>query len=200
MSDFSTPAQTHDPNSTGLPSRNQVETDVYDLDDPCLIPKLISQGSIAVGPITCHFRALPLNEPGVFFRSLEQYGHVVLESKDQLIMRLPGHNLDLLDCIREAWVSKYMAPFDECRITIDLARQTPEQPTTVIIQRVLPVVNKSRAGSPEREDNCTGASGPSVADHGGMAPLAVSREDEECDQIQRVRSNGVPGTSWDHEY
>jgi hypothetical protein len=189
MAYSSNPAQAYDANTTRTQSRIQVEPDVYDLDDPYLIPRLLSQGPIVAGPITCRFTAIPLNEPDAFYRNIAQYGHVVLESRDKLIIKVAEQNLDLLDRIRQVWVSKYVTPFAECRITFDLPRQAPEHPTaTVIIQRVPPpMMNKGRAESPESEDEGARASDPSVAGASETTAFSVGRGEDEPGRILRVR-------------
>ncbi|KAI1162943.1 hypothetical protein F5B18DRAFT_622091 [Nemania serpens] len=140
--------QTHDSSIPHIQSHShsQAEEDIYDLDDLFLVPKLLSQGPRAQGTITCRFLAIPLNEANLFSRDITQYGDVVRETKDELIMQLPPNRLDLLDRVRQLWVSKYLSPFTECRITFDLPKRTPERTTTIIIQRVL------RKACEERDD------------------------------------------------
>ncbi|KAJ8104493.1 hypothetical protein ONZ43_g7823 [Nemania bipapillata] len=182
------PTHSYDSSTMHMQSCSQVEEDVYDLDDPYLIPRILSQGTIAAGPITCRFIAIPLNEPDSFYRNLAQYGYIVHESKDKLIMRVPKENIDLLDRIREVWVSKYMTPFAECRITFDLPKQTPEHPTTVIIQRVLPTISNDKAGSLETEDLGPRRGDPVVVDNSEMTtPLSASRGGEETRRTLRHR-------------
>ncbi|KAI1427132.1 hypothetical protein F5Y12DRAFT_712467 [Xylaria sp. FL1777] len=141
MASSGRPVQNIEPEALHKPSQSQNEADVYDLDDPYLVPKVLSQHPKAAGTITCRFLAVPLNEPGSFSRNIAQYGHIVHESRDKLIMRVPPHNIDLMNYIRQAWVSKYLAPFTECRITFDLPKR--DRTTTIIIQRVLTKINKN---------------------------------------------------------
>ncbi|KAI1748792.1 hypothetical protein F4782DRAFT_515724 [Xylaria castorea] len=150
------PAQQHSSNPQHIYSQTQVDANVYDLDDPYLIPKILNQQQqqqqqqyprVAAGSITCRFFAIPLNEPYSFFHNMAQYGYIVHESKDKLIMRLPYHSLDLLNHVRQVWVSKYLAPFTECRLTFDMPRQDPGRTTLIIIQRVFSKINKSGAGA-----------------------------------------------------
>ncbi|KAI0099869.1 hypothetical protein GGR51DRAFT_534715 [Nemania sp. FL0031] len=149
MADPSAPAQTHEAISPPVQNNNLAEEEIYDLDDPYLMHKIIRQKRIASGPITCRFLAIPLNEPGSFSGALAQYGSIICESKDKLIMRVPADKIDLLDRIQQLWVSKYLAPLTECRITFDVPRKTPEKSTTVIIQRVL--------GRADKEEESEGA-------------------------------------------
>ncbi|KAI1186149.1 hypothetical protein F5B17DRAFT_405152 [Nemania serpens] len=132
-------AQTHDSSVAHIQSNShsQVEGEIYDLDDIYLVPRLLSLGPKSQGPITCRFLAIPLNEPDLFSRNIAQYGDVIRETKDKLIIRMPANRLDLLDRVRQLWVSKYLAPFTECMITFDLPKKTPEHTTMVIVQRVL---------------------------------------------------------------
>jgi hypothetical protein len=126
---------------------NPALTEPYDLDDPCLILKLQRQQPNNARSITCRFLAVPVNEPGVFFRDISQYGTIIHESRDKLIMRVPWKTSDLLHRIRHVWVSKYLAPFTECTMSLDLPRQDRDQNTTVIIQRVLHKCGKDRKDS-----------------------------------------------------
>ncbi|KAK5636899.1 hypothetical protein RRF57_012611 [Xylaria bambusicola] len=124
----------------------QTEDDIYDLDDPYLIPKVLSQQPRAPGTVTCRFLAIPLNEASSFSRDIAQYGYIVHESRHKLIMRVPPQNTDLMDRIRQVWVSKYLAPFTECRITFDLPKW--DKTTTIIIQCIPTKANKSTDSSP----------------------------------------------------
>ncbi|KAI0455815.1 hypothetical protein F5B21DRAFT_183680 [Xylaria acuta] len=141
------PVQKHNYNPEYMHSKMQDEANVYDLDDPYLIPKFLSRQQqyprATASSITCRFSAIPLNEPYVFFHNMAQYGYIIHESRDKLIMRLPYYSLALLNRVRQVWVSKYLAPFTECHITFDMPRRDPGQTTLVIIQRVLPKTNKS---------------------------------------------------------
>ncbi|KAI1196308.1 hypothetical protein F5X97DRAFT_305576 [Nemania serpens] len=131
--------QTPDSNTPHIQSHShgQADEEIYDLDDLQLVPRLLSQGPKAQDTITCRFLAIPLNESDLFSRDIAQYGDIVRETKDELIIRVPPNRLDLLDRIRQLWVSKYLAPFTECQITFDLPKRTPDRTTTVIVQRVL---------------------------------------------------------------
>ncbi len=187
MASSSKPAQDTESHTLHKRSQSQTEVDVYDLDDPYLVPKVLSQQPKAAGTVTCRFLAIPLNEPASFSKNIAQYGHIVHESRDKLIMRVPPQNTDLMDRIRQVWVSKYLAPFTECRITFDLPKR--DRTTTVIIQRVLAKVNKSTANSlvsDTTDDTASEASttdertavllpGPSVGGGADTAPRAIRR-------------------------
>ncbi|KAI0509624.1 hypothetical protein F5B22DRAFT_616256 [Xylaria bambusicola] len=123
----------------------QTEDDIYDLDDPYLIPKVLKQQPKTPGTVTCRFLAIPLNEANSFSRNIGQYGYIVHESRHKLIMRIPPQNTNLMDRIRQVWVSKYLAPFTECRITFDLPKW--DKTTTIIIQCVPNKANKSTDSS-----------------------------------------------------
>ncbi|KAI8627803.1 hypothetical protein F5Y19DRAFT_439907 [Xylariaceae sp. FL1651] len=126
-------------------SRSFRHTDeVHNLDDPYLIPKLLNEPP-AAGSTTCRFLAIPLNEPSLFSRNISQYGAIIYESRDRLIIRLHQKNLDLLDRVRQIWVSKYLAPYTECTITFDLTR--PDQNSTIIIQCAVSVTDDVEASS-----------------------------------------------------
>ncbi|KAF2969736.1 hypothetical protein GQX73_g3842 [Xylaria multiplex] len=155
--------QKHDLSIPQKQTQSQMEEDVYDLDDPYLIPKALSRPPKAAGIITCRFLAIPINEPGSFFHNIAQYGQIIHESRDKLIMRVPMHMMDLLDRIRQIWVSKYLAPFTECRITLDLPRR--DRMTTVIIQRVLAA----------HRDASTSGSGDTTEDTATTAGMADDR-------------------------
>ncbi|KAI1307489.1 hypothetical protein F5Y03DRAFT_352417 [Xylaria venustula] len=164
----------------------QPEADVYDLDDIYLVQKVLSQPPRPAGTVTCRFLAIPVNEPGSFAINLAQYGHIILESRDKLIMRVPAENADLMNYIRQAWVSKYLAPFTECRITFDLPKR--DRTTTVIIQRVLPKV-------PQYTDNFVtsdatedmGASEASGVENGAAVRFPADGQDATPRVFKRVR-------------
>ncbi|KAI1109497.1 hypothetical protein F5Y14DRAFT_24273 [Nemania sp. NC0429] len=128
-------------------SHSPAEGSIYDLDDLLLIPRLLSQGpKVQAGAtITCRFLAIPLNEPDLFSRDIAQYGDVVLETRDALIIRVPHDRLDLIDRVRQLWVSKYLTPYTECTMTFELPKRMPKpaittttsNTTTVIVQRAL---------------------------------------------------------------
>ncbi|KAI0545891.1 hypothetical protein F4679DRAFT_559662 [Xylaria curta] len=127
-------------------SQPRAEANIFDLDDPHLVERILSQQHhdprLTAGSITCRFRALPTNEPYAIFHNIASYGHVIHESRSKLIMKLSCHNLNLLNQVRQAWVSKYPTPFAECHITFDVPRY-PRKATLVIIQRVFPRINKN---------------------------------------------------------
>ncbi|KAI0468930.1 hypothetical protein F4859DRAFT_489445 [Xylaria cf. heliscus] len=162
----SNPAQNYYPNPLHIYNPMQDESNIYDLDDPYLISKILDQHpqypSVPADSITCRFTAFPMNEPGAFSPSLEHYGHVVHESRDKLILRLPAGRLNFLDRVRQVWVSKYMAPypFAECRITFDLPRGDGSM--LVIVQRVLPRLPYSSAVDGGQFHNVSG----DMATHG----------------------------------
>ncbi|GAW23716.1 hypothetical protein ANO14919_132910 [Xylariales sp. No.14919] len=167
------PAQPYEPNTWQMQSQSHAEEDVYDLDDPYLIPKVLSQPPMAAGTITCRFLAIPLYGPGSFFHDITQYGHIIHESRDKLIMRVPPHNINFLGHIRQAWVSKYLAPFTECRITLDLPKW--DQMTTIIIQRVLSMANRNTAAGVVDDGAAASLPGPSVGGGAGAVPQAFPR-------------------------
>ncbi|KAI1351063.1 hypothetical protein F5Y01DRAFT_325603 [Xylaria sp. FL0043] len=180
-------------------SQNQTEEDVHDLDDPYLMEKILSQQPDAAGAITCRFSAIPLNEPSSFSTNISQYGHVIHESKDKLIMRVPRQNTDLINYIRQAWVSKYTTPFAECRITIDLPKR--DGTTTIIIQRVLAKVSKNAAEYVESkattEDlGATGSDACGTDDGALPGPSVGEGQDDAPRMIQRVCQYREAGKPW----
>ncbi|KAI1122229.1 hypothetical protein F5Y10DRAFT_78743 [Nemania abortiva] len=185
MANSNQPAQTPEGNNSPILGHSQVKQNVYNLDDPYLIDKILSGKPIVAGPITCRFIAIPLNEPGSFSTNLAQYGHVVFESRDRLIMHVPGDKIDLLDRIQQVWVSKYLAPFTECMITFDLPRNNPERTTKVIIQRVLPSARTSTSTSTSinTADAALEGGDPTAAADGGSEMTTSSArgvEEEPC--------------------
>lgn len=151
---------------------------VFDLDDPHLISKFLSQPPPMTQTITCRFLAVPFQQqPTSSDRDVSRYGTIMLESKDKLIMRLPGRNRHFLDRVRNIWVSKYLAPLTECTITFDMPKRDRDQSTTVIIQRIRPKTGvNGRANSlvsdAATEDSITTATtatmgDPSTAEHVG---------------------------------
>ncbi|KAI3321567.1 hypothetical protein HD806DRAFT_156929 [Xylariaceae sp. AK1471] len=126
-----------------------VNEEIYDLNEPYLVPRLFSECSNNSREITCRFLAIPLNEPTSFSYDISQYGTIVQEDRNKLIMRVPAKKLDFVDRIRQIWVSKYLAPFTECTITFSLPakRGRNRNTTAIIVQRVLPKINENRAAS-----------------------------------------------------
>ncbi|KAI1824968.1 hypothetical protein F4861DRAFT_217236 [Xylaria intraflava] len=133
------------------------EPKIYDLDDPFLCRKFEAESAgNSTGSVTCRFRAIPLNEPGIFARDIAQYGTILHENQNNLIMRVPATRLDFLDRIRQIWVSKYLAPDTECLITFGQPRDDMERSTMIIIQRVLPRVARQRTQGHEQGVQETG--------------------------------------------
>ncbi|XXH03183.1 nicotinate-nucleotide diphosphorylase (carboxylating) [Hypoxylon texense] len=63
------------------------------------------------------FNATPLNTQGVRFRDLCDYGNVEHESGDKLVIEIFHRDpLSLLRVVKEAWVTKYLAPGTPCAI------------------------------------------------------------------------------------
>lgn len=151
LQNFGAPVMTR---TLRAPSDNQLETaattattadtrkadDItYDLDDPYLINKLCyaAPNLNLAGPITCRFFAIPLIATPSAPRNLEQYGQIVLETRDKLLMRIPVRNLPFLGCIRQIWVSKHLELGTECKITFDAPRGADADRTgTLILQSV----------------------------------------------------------------
>ncbi|TRX88948.1 hypothetical protein FHL15_010176 [Xylaria flabelliformis] len=199
MAYLSSLIQNHSSNPHHTYCQTQAEADVYDLDDPYLVPKILSQQQQRdytkfARSITCRFLAIPLNEPYAFFHNIAQYGHVIHESRNKLIMRLPYHSLDLLNRVRQAWVSKYLTPFVECHITFDVPRQDPGRTTLVIIQRVFPRINKNGADALVVDNGID-----AVASHHGrtVSLPGFSREDAAVPHlVRRVCNYGNGGGVW----
>ncbi|KAI0185520.1 hypothetical protein EV127DRAFT_441356 [Xylaria flabelliformis] len=193
MAYLSSLIQNHNSNPGYTYSQKKSEADIYDLDDPYLVPKILSQqqqqnySSKFARSITCRFLAIPLNEPYAFFHNIAQYGYIIHESRNKLIMRLPYHSLDLLNRVRQAWVSKYLTPFTECHITFDVPRQDPGRSTLVIIQRVFPRINKNGADALMVGDGTAADFDAAVASHHGrtVSLPAFSREDAVVPHLER---------------
>ncbi|KAI1272668.1 hypothetical protein F5Y07DRAFT_379150 [Xylaria sp. FL0933] len=175
--------------TTHKQSQNQIEEDVHDLDDPSLMEKILSQQPDAAGALTCRFSAIPLNEPSSFSTNISQYGHIIHESKDKLIMRVPRQNTDLINYVRQAWVSKYTTPFAECRITIDLPRR--DGTTTIIIQRVLAKAKVCKSAvecveSKATAEDLVGAGNDACGTDDGALPGVSVGEGESQDEAPRT--------------
>ncbi|KAI0393070.1 hypothetical protein F5Y17DRAFT_328734 [Xylariaceae sp. FL0594] len=108
--------------------RKATTAPIYDLDDPEMIAKFCRQPQptllTQIQTVTCRFLAIPLPLPG-HEMLLTRYGTVILETGNKLIMRMPTKNGHLLNRVRNAWVSKYLAraPFTECTLSFDMSRQ-----------------------------------------------------------------------------
>ncbi|GAW26669.1 hypothetical protein SAMD00023353_4200840 [Rosellinia necatrix] len=166
MANVENTSQKYDPSEAGAQSQGQVEEDIYDLDDPNMIPKLaakILDGSARVGgEVTCRFSAIPLNGPDAFSHDIAQYGDIAVENKDRLIIKVPPRNLNLLDHIRQVWVSKYLTALTECKITVGTPNESDGNTTLVIIQCVLlpKTANTGRADTPPASN--AAAQGPAT--------------------------------------
>ncbi|TGJ83373.1 hypothetical protein E0Z10_g5407 [Xylaria hypoxylon] len=191
--------QKSESNTLQTQSQSQDEGYIYDLDDPYLIPNVLSQQPTAAGTMTCRFLAMPFNEAGSFFHNITQYGYIIHESREKLIMRVGAHNMDLIDRIRQIWVSKYLTPFTECRITFDLPKR--DQMTTIIIQRVLGKFDKDTADcleSDAMEDPVTKAGEAPMTIQGAAAfiprPSDGGRVDAMPRTLQRRRATSLPSS------
>ncbi|KAI1366658.1 hypothetical protein F5Y08DRAFT_300689 [Xylaria arbuscula] len=127
--------------TTTTTSQKQTQTeeeDIYDLDDPYLIPRFLSQKKrpkVPMGTITCRFLAIPVNRIDAFSNDIAQYGQIMHESRHKLIILVAQTHLAFVDDIRRAWVSKYLTPFTECVMSFDLPKYH-DKTTTVIIEQV----------------------------------------------------------------
>ncbi|KAJ2965285.1 hypothetical protein NUW58_g10914 [Xylaria curta] len=90
MASSSNPAQTHSLNTPSTQYQSQAESEIYNLDGPFLVRKVLNQHPKVAGSITCRFLAIPLNAPQASSYDIAQHGHVSHESKDKLIMRVPS--------------------------------------------------------------------------------------------------------------
>ncbi|KAI1176456.1 hypothetical protein F4777DRAFT_577953 [Nemania sp. FL0916] len=204
------PCETSQADGSGpahIQNSNQIDTDVvYDLDDPYFIPRLLNGPPVSAGTITCRFLALPL-APGTFPVNLAQYGRVLLESRNKLVMRVPGHMIGFLDQIRAIWVSKYMALGTECRLTFGPPGRDAQKSSLIIVQRVRHKDNKDRTGSVTSDGSRTtttattaGDSEVPADDTGSVASLSCqpppdARDEALPHRIQRRRANSLPEPS-----
>jgi hypothetical protein len=90
---------------------------------------------------------MPVSKPNCFSYDISQYGQIIHEDRNKLIMRLPAEGFDVLSHIRQIWVSKYLAPSTECTISFSLPASSGrnKNATLVIIQRVVPKTDDNTA-------------------------------------------------------
>ncbi|KAI0883791.1 uncharacterized protein GGS22DRAFT_195011 [Annulohypoxylon maeteangense] len=81
------------------------------------------QSELKRGPISgscavsCLFQAIPLRHLSIIFRSLSEYGKVIEEGPDKLVIRFKHRNPELMQqVIRHAWVTQYVGFGVQCRM------------------------------------------------------------------------------------
>ncbi|KAI1140633.1 hypothetical protein F5Y05DRAFT_280801 [Hypoxylon sp. FL0543] len=130
--------------TTGQPSNVNMETSstdrtaqlYYNLDDPSLVTSF-NEYPMPWGPTrtSCYFRSASLRPLGIWFRDLSEYGEVVEEGPEKLVIRLthrePGSLLMVVWC---AWVAKYLADGTLC--TMEFEPLMPYQPVEVVFQNL----------------------------------------------------------------
>ncbi|KAI0161973.1 hypothetical protein GGR57DRAFT_452770 [Xylariaceae sp. FL1272] len=130
------------------------------LDDPGLVGKILSRRLGPPGTCSVAFSALPQHDPDGFSADFGRFGTVLIESHQKLAIRMKHCTMDLLNFVRQVWVSKYLTPFHPCSITFDLPDSTGF--CNVVMQRVNP--------PPFNE---------TAALNGNMARLSVVAEEDE---------------------
>ncbi|KAI1261577.1 hypothetical protein F5Y18DRAFT_194425 [Xylariaceae sp. FL1019] len=132
------------------------------LDDPCLVQKVLSRPLGPPGTCSVSFSALPQHDPKGFTADLSKFGTVLIENHQRLAIRMKHSTMDMmLNFVRQVWVSKYLTPFHPCSITFDLPDATGL--CNVVMQRVNP---------PSLHPEVQGL-------NGNMARLSVVAEEDE---------------------
>ncbi|KAI2610484.1 hypothetical protein GGR54DRAFT_618022 [Hypoxylon sp. NC1633] len=107
---------------------------IYDLDRLPFSSFYVLNFMSSQGVAKCCFRALPLRNLGIPFRNLSEYGQVIQESPDKLVMKINHENPQmLLSVIKQAWVTKYATTGEACSMTFET--MLPYRPTVITIER-----------------------------------------------------------------
>ncbi|KAI1645863.1 uncharacterized protein F4817DRAFT_164480 [Daldinia loculata] len=87
-----------------------MKPNTYNLDDVHMASNLMARPILSSDPrVNCSFRAIPLRHLGIRFRELSEYGVVIHESPDKLVIMIYHRRPELLlAVVRHAWVNKYM--------------------------------------------------------------------------------------------
>lgn len=88
---------------------------IYDLDDEKIqenVNKWPISGNCVV---SCSFKAIPLSCLGIHFRKLSDYGTIIEESPDKLVIRFKHRNPEMMQSlIKSAWIDKYVGLGVQC--------------------------------------------------------------------------------------
>ncbi|KAI1460052.1 hypothetical protein F4805DRAFT_14120 [Annulohypoxylon moriforme] len=90
---------------------------IYNLDSKDIGSDLTNQPISDDCTMSCSFEAAPLARLGIKFRKLSDYGEVIEEGPDKLVIKFM-HRLpeSLLTVIKQAWVTKYVDSGVQCRM------------------------------------------------------------------------------------
>lgn len=127
-------------------------------------------GDLVANPLTnawfvCQFHAIPLRHLGMYFRNLSDYGTIIEEGPQKLVIRImqerPG---EMMLVIRNAWTTRYQEMGALCRMYW-FGPLDPYQPVELTIERfgagagdILREQPQERRGEPAREHTGTDAS------------------------------------------
>ncbi|KAI1101279.1 hypothetical protein F4804DRAFT_316296 [Jackrogersella minutella] len=114
----------------------------HDLDDIYLRDKLYGRSVIPLGSYTvsCSFKAIPFRNLGIRYRKLSDYGKIIEEGPEKLIIELNHKAPDLLmQVVKQAWVTKYQEMGVPCRMHFSPA--IPYQAVEVTLEREEGAVN-----------------------------------------------------------
>ncbi|KAI0838149.1 hypothetical protein F5Y06DRAFT_51082 [Hypoxylon sp. FL0890] len=129
-------------------ARNQPSSLYYNLDDPWMSSPLYYQPPItsSTGTVSSYFRSVSLRPLGIWFRDLSDYGEVIEESSEKLVIRLRHRDpTSLMIVVWRAWVTKYLA--DGILCSIHFGPLIPYQTVEVVFQ------NHDRAMVPTRRNH-----------------------------------------------
>ncbi|KAI2465441.1 hypothetical protein F4781DRAFT_24644 [Annulohypoxylon bovei var. microspora] len=101
------------------PNIGQLSTSrpIYQLDDTYLPNAVMANPIPGNYVVSCSFNAIPLRGFSIEFRELSDYGKIIEECPNKLVIRIKHRNPETLSSIvRQAWVEKYIDPGVECRM------------------------------------------------------------------------------------
>ncbi|KAI1411356.1 hypothetical protein F5Y13DRAFT_200957 [Hypoxylon sp. FL1857] len=123
-----------------LSNREQNETTPphYNIDDTSMIGTLQSHPiTSGAAPVSCYFRSVSLRPLEIRFRDLSDYGDVIEESAEKLVIWLRHRDpATLMIVVWRAWVTKYLEDGTLC--TMSFEPLIPYRPVKVTIQNVDP--------------------------------------------------------------
>ncbi|OTA56793.1 hypothetical protein K449DRAFT_387171 [Hypoxylon sp. EC38] len=110
----------------------------HNLNDPSMVGTLHRDpitSPTGTSTVSCYFRSISLRPLGIRFRDLSQYGEVIEESPEKLVIRLRHRNPALLMMVVwRAWVTKYLEDGTLC--TMQFEPLIPYQPVEMTIQNI----------------------------------------------------------------
>ncbi|KAI1087936.1 hypothetical protein F5B19DRAFT_41672 [Rostrohypoxylon terebratum] len=124
---------------------------IYDLDGESIVEDVDRWPISGNCVISCSFKAIPLSPLGIQFRKLSDYGRIIEETPDKLVIRFKHRNPEMIQLlIRLAWINKYMDFGVQCRMHCGplLQYQTIEMILERVVDQPRPTSEHSTPNKP----------------------------------------------------